>query len=153
MSHWLIEPIFWNWLIICAAFLLVEIFTVTFFFLTWATAAALLVLVTFIWPQMSWQIQLSVFSVLSLIAIGVWWLFARHWQRDPNDAAGKLNNRGRSLLGRTFILHQPIEQQYGQLHIDDSLWTIHCAEDLPAGSKVVVTDIDSLTLLVKRADE
>lgn len=152
MSHWLIEPVFWNWLILCGLFMLMEIFTVTFFFLTWATAAAIMAVILLIWPTSSWQNQGLIFAVLSLLAIGFWWLFARHWQKNPNDQSGKLNNRGRALLGRTFILRRPIEQQYGQLHIDDSLWTIYCSEDLPAGTKVIVTDIDSLTLLVKRVD-
>lgn len=152
MSPWLLEPVYWHWLILCAVFLLLEIFTVTFFFLTWATAAAVLAVVTVLYPSLSVALQWLLFAVLSLLAIGFWWQVARYWQRDPNDRAGKLNNRGRALLGRTFVLAKPIAQQYGQLHIDDSLWTIYCDEDLPAGSKVMVTGIDSLTLLVKRVD-
>lgn len=151
MIAWLIEPIYWNWLILCGLFLLLEVFTVSFFFLTWATTALIMAAIAAFLPSISWQMQLLLFAVLSLLAVAFWWIFARHWQRDPNDTAGKLNNRGRYLIGRHYVLQTPIEQGYGRLQIDDSLWTVQCDEDLPAGTKVVIEDIDSLTLKVARA--
>ncbi|UJF23828.1 NfeD family protein [Suttonella sp. R2A3] len=146
----LIDPIYWNWLILCGLFLLMEIFTVSFFFLIWATTALIMAAITFAFPEMSWQMQLLLFSVLSLVGVVLWWFFARHWRRSPNSTADKLNNRGRYLIGRQYVLQTPIHQGYGRLQIDDSLWTVQCDEELPAGTKVVIKDIDSLTLKVAR---
>lgn len=151
MPAFMIEPIFWNWLILAGLLLLFEIFTTSFFFIFWAMAALIVALLTYFMPSISWQWQILSFALLSLPALMLWWFIAKNWQADKDDAASRLNNRGRYLIGRQYILKTPIEQQYGRLQIDDSIWTVH-GEDMPAGTKIIVTDIESSTLHVSRVD-
>lgn len=148
---WLIDPIFWNWLILGALLLLLEALSASFFFMFWATAAFILTALTYFYPTMSWQWQLINFALLSLPALLAWRSVAKKWQKDPNDTASKLNNRGRDLIGRQFTLQTPITQNYGHLQINDTFWIIH-GEDLPAGSTVIITDLNSSTLEVRRVD-
>lgn len=151
LAEWLITPVFWNWLILTALLLLLEAFTISLFFMFWGFAALLMAGITAFFPELSLPWQILGFSLFSLIFITLWWILARHWQKDPQDKAGKLNNRGRNLIGRQFILQTPIRQGYGRIQIDDSLWTVH-GEDMPAGSKIEITTVDSLILDVRKID-
>ncbi len=145
-----IEPIFWNWLILTCVFLLLEIFSVSFFFILWAMASAILAVITVYYPEMSFPLQALCFAGLSIISISMWWFVARKWQKDAHDEAAKLNNRGKNLIGRQFVLETPIAQGQGRLNIDDSLWVVR-GQDMPAGTLVVVANVDSAQLDVVRA--
>ena len=147
------EPIFWNWLILAGIFLLLEAFTVSFFFLLWGMAALGMVGVSALMPALSWQWQGVCFTLLSVIALIFWYTVARHWRKPRgDDEAARLNNRGLALIKRQFVLDSAIHEQYGRLHIDDSLWTLYSPVDLPAGTKVRITRIDSTTLHVEALD-
>lgn len=145
----LIQPVFWNWLILSGLFLLLELLSGSFFFLFWAAAALLMTLLTLILPALSWPAQLIWFSLFSLFSIAAWWFFlVRNWQKDKQDIASRLNNRGKNLIGRKYRLQTPIINGRGRLQIDDSIWTIRGAE-MPAGSIVEIVAVDSLELDVR----
>ena len=111
----------------------------------WVVAVFLLML----FPEMTWQIQLLIFAVLSLLSILVWRYFLR--DRFPSPVPKRvLNRRGASYVGRTFTLKEPIVDGNGLLHVDDSRWKVE-GEDLPAGTKVKVTGIEGTVLKVERA--
>lgn len=146
----MLEPIFWNWLILACVFLALEAFTTSFFFIFWAMAAAVLTALTWWQPELSLQIQALSFALLSVVSISLWWVISRKWQK-PNgdDMAAKLNNRGRNLLGQHLVLQMPIVHGSGRVQIDDGTWTIR-GEDMPAGTTVVVVNADSAVLDVVR---
>lgn len=144
-----LSPIFWNWLILTCLFLVMEVFSVSFFFIFWAMAAAVLALITWLMPQLSLPAQALWFAILSVISISLWWLLARRWQRDKNDTAMMLNSRSKQLIGRQFVLQTPIAGGQGRLQIDDSIWSVR-GEDMPAGTTVVIVNADSMELDVAR---
>ena len=137
------DPPFWNWLILTGIFLLVEVLTVSFFFLFWGVAALVLVGITLAVPTLDWRWQYAIFAALSLIAILLWRQLARRWQSDKHDTAALLNHRGAQYIGRQFTLDTPVENGYGKLKIGDSLWTIN-GENLPAGTTIVIIREDLL---------
>ncbi|MDO4776862.1 MAG: NfeD family protein [Cardiobacteriaceae bacterium] len=144
------EPVFWNWLILAAVFLIVEAFTVSFFFLLWAMAAFVLAGLTAFAPDLSWQWQALWFFVFSVLCLLLWYGVVRHWRKtEARDEAAQLNNRGLALIGRQFVLGSAIHEQYGRLQIDDSLWTVYSPVDLPAGTKIRIVRIESTTLHVE----
>lgn len=150
LSALLIQPVFWNWLILFSLFLLLELLSSAFFFLFWAAAALLMTLLTLSLPALSWPAQLIWFSLFSLLCIAAWWFFlVRNWQKNKQDIASRLNNRGKNLIGRKYRLQTPILNGSGRLQIDDSMWMI-CGEDMPAGSIVEIVAVDSLELDVRR---
>ncbi|MDO4643906.1 MAG: NfeD family protein [Cardiobacteriaceae bacterium] len=132
------DPPFWNWLILTGIFMLIEVFTVSFFFLLWGLAALALVVITLLAPTLDWHWQCGIFAVLSLLVIPLWRVVVRRWQSNKNDTATQLNHRTSLYIGREFTLDTPIENGYGKLKIGDSLWTIK-GENLPAGSTIVIT--------------
>ena len=83
------DPPFWNWLILTGIFFLIEVLTVSFFFLFWGLAAAALVVITLAVPTLDWRWQSAIFAVLSLVAILLWRQVARRWQANKNDTAAR----------------------------------------------------------------
>ncbi len=140
---------FWNWWVIAVFLIGIEIFAPGAVFLWMGIAAGVVGFVLMLFPEMTWQIQLLIFAVLSLTSILVWRYFLR--DRFPAKVPGRvLNRRGASYVGRTFTLKEPIVDGTGLLHVDDSRWKVE-GEDLPAGTKVKVTAIDGTVLKVERA--
>jgi membrane protein implicated in regulation of membrane protease activity len=59
--------------------------------------------------------------------------------------------RAASLIGREFILDQPISQGFGQIRVDDTVWRVRGA-DQPSGAKVRVKQVeDEILLVVEKA--
>lgn len=140
---------FWNWWVVAVFLIGIEIFAPGAVFLWMGISAAIVGFVLMLFPEMTWQIQLLIFAVLSLLSILVWRYFLR--DRFPSPVPRRvLNRRGASYVGRTFTLKEPIVDGNGLLHVDDSRWKVE-GEDLPAGTKVKVTGIDGTVLKVERA--
>ncbi|MEO3428368.1 NfeD family protein [Pelagibius sp. CAU 1746] len=140
---------FWNWWVVAVFLIGIEIFAPGAVFLWMGISAGIVGFVLMLFPEMTWQIQLLIFAVLSLVSILVWRYFLR--DRFPAPVPKRLlNRRGASYVGRTFTLKEPIVDGTGLLHVDDSRWKVE-GEDLPAGTKVKVTAIDGTVLKVERA--
>jgi len=140
---------FWNWWVVAVFLIGIEIFAPGAVFLWMGISAGIVGFVLMLFPEMTWQIQLLIFAVLSLLSILVWRYFLR--DRFPAPLPKRvLNRRGASYVGRTFTLKDPIVDGNGLLHVDDSRWKVE-GEDLPAGTKVKVVAIDGTVLKVERA--
>jgi hypothetical protein len=140
---------FWNWWVIAVFLIGIEIFAPGAVFLWMGISAGIVGFVLMLFPEMTWQIQLLIFAVLSLLSILVWRYFLR--DRFPSPVPGRvLNRRGASYVGRTFTLKEPIVDGNGLLHVDDSRWKVE-GEDLPAGSLIRVTGVDGTVLKVEAA--
>jgi inner membrane protein len=142
--------VFWHWLAFAVFLLTVELLAPGMFFLWMAQAAGITGLLLFIFPSMGWEIQIGIFSVLSVVGIA---LARRFFKRHPIESDQPLLNRRTSqYIGRVFTLDRPIINGQGKIRVDDSTWKIR-GEDCEAGTRVVVVDAESVVLLVERIDE
>jgi inner membrane protein len=140
---------YWNWWVIAVFLIGIEVFAPGAVFLWMGIAAGIVGFALLAYPELSWQIQLLTFAVISVVTIYVWRFFLR--DRFPAPLPGRvLNRRGASYVGRSFTLKEPIVDGSGLLHVDDSRWKIE-GEDLPAGTKVKVTGVDGTVLKVEKA--
>jgi len=140
---------FWNWWVIAVFLIGVEIFAPGAVFLWMGIAAGIVGFALLAFPEMTWQIQLLIFAVISVVSIYVWRYLLRDRFKKP-ETGRMLNRRGASYVGRSFTLKEPIVDGTGLLHVDDSRWKIE-GEDMPAGTKVKVTAIDGTVLKVEKA--
>ena len=140
----------WTWLIVAGVLLIAELLVSGIFFV-WLGLAAICVAAIAVVAQMSWQTEVAVFAVLSVVLV----LFARPWLKkrrlDKTDQPN-LNRRMYAYVGRTYYLEEPIVHGRGRLKIDDNLWTIE-GPNLPEGAQVTVKSVNGLTLLVEKAEE
>jgi len=137
----------WNWFILAAVLLLLEVMAPGTFML-WLGLSATLVGLISLAVAWSWQYQLVAFAAFSLAAIPLWRRVGKH-AKGPTDQPF-LNRRADAFIGQVFILEKPIVAGCGTIGIGDTVWRIS-GPDCPSGSKVKVAAIDGATLKVERA--
>jgi inner membrane protein len=140
--------VFWYWWALAAVLMICEMMLpgVVFMFLAIGAAAAGLLLL--IASDLSLEMQLVVFAIISVAsAVGLRPLLRGMQKRsdDPN-----LNARGDSLIGKIVVLDQPILGGRGRVKLGDGSWTV-TGPDMVAGSKVRVVAVDGTELRVEPA--
>ena len=148
MSEWVDNVVFWHWWILAGVLLIIELLLPAFFFLWLGIAAAATGLIILVFPDAPMESQLVLFAVLSIVAVVAW----RRYREIsvPSSDQPHLNRRGHQYIGREFTLNDPITNGVGRVEVDDSTWRVK-GPDLPAGSNVVVTDIDGVVFIVRPA--
>ena len=141
-----LEIIFWYWWVFAVFMLAIEILAPGFFFLWLSVSGAIVGAVLFLFPSIDTEIQLIIFSVLSIVSVLLW----RHYglQNPAETDHPLLNKRGAQYIGRTFSLIEPIENGRGKIKVDDSIWTV-LGDDCPLETKVEVTDVKGTLFEVK----
>lgn len=143
----LVDPFFYNWLIVAAVLLIVEVATFTLLFLWLAIAAALMAAISYVFPDLGLTTQLILFAAAALLSVIIWHNVFKKTQDSMGDA--KMNNRAARYIGRTATLVEPISNGYGKIKIEDSLWRVSCESDLSVGEQVEIIDADGVLLKVR----
>ncbi len=137
---------FWHWLILALLLIILEIVVPGAFFLWMGVSAGVIGLILWISPDISWESQLLLFSVISVVSIALWRIRLNKHPTESED--NTLNARTTQYIGRVFTLVEPIEDGYGKIHVDDSYWQVsgpNCEKD----KKVKVISVDGMTLKVE----
>jgi hypothetical protein len=106
-----------------------------FFFLWMAASGFVTGCVLLLIPAISTELQVSIFSILSVISITVWKLYGKKHPITTDHPL--LNKRGAQYIDRVFSLYKPIENGEGKIKVDDSIWKVH-GEDCDINTKVKV---------------
>ena len=137
---------YWVWLIAGLVMLVIELAAPIAFFLWLGVSAIATGAVVALFPDMSWQLQAILFSVLSVISL----VTSRRYlkKRLEQSESPNLNRRAEQYIGRTVKLCEPIENGFGKAAIDDSRWQVK-GPTLPVGSAVVITGVDGAVFVVE----
>ncbi len=145
MTEYLANIEYWHWWVLGIACLTIEVFAPGAIFLWFAVSAGILGFLLLLLPDLSWQIQITLFAVLSIASILAW---HRYRQKVPeSNPYPTLNKRGEELVGRSFTLNEPIVNNYGKIQVDDTMWKIN-GPDAEVGQQVKVTAVDGTVLKV-----
>jgi hypothetical protein len=137
---------FWDWFILAAVLLLLEVMAPGTFMLWLGLSAFLVGLISFL-VDWSWQYQLVAFAAFAIAAIPLWRRLARH-AKAPTDQPF-LNRRADAFVGKVFTLEKPIVGGNGTISVGDTVWRI-TGPDCPSGSRIKVAAVDGATLSVVR---
>ncbi|MBN8996236.1 MAG: NfeD family protein [Rhizobiales bacterium] len=137
----------WTWFIAGILLLILEVLAPGTFFL-WFGVAAMATGVVAMIHDFGWQTELILFAILAIafVIVGRRY-FSYDWKRSDQPL---LNERAARLIGRDFVLAEPIVGGAGKLRIEDSSWRI-AGPDLPSGTRVRVTGHDGALLTVVAA--
>lgn len=141
----------WHWFGLAMILLVAEILGAAGYLLWTAISSILIGLILIVFPDIEWQTQLVLFSLLTLLVLYVWW---RHLQKriDTSDQP-LLNQRGEQFVGRMTELVEPLVHGRGTVKINDSRWQV-TGPDLPKGRLVkIVEAVDSLLLRVESVED
>jgi inner membrane protein len=139
----------WIWFLAAAVLMILELVVpgVLLFWLGLAALATGLVDLVF---TLSWQRELLLFSVLALASAILGRNLMRRSADKPHDRPF-LNRRAEALVGRDFVLADPILDGVGRIRVDDTVWRV-TGPDAAAGSRVRVRAVDGACLLVEPSD-
>lgn len=136
-----------QWILIALVCGSIEILTMGFWFL-WFALAALLVAVG---VQVHWlgtlQLQLLFFALFSVLFV----IFTRPLVLKlvkSNDTVSNVN----ALIGQHGIATSDISAlQFGQVKVNGEIWTAKSKNDIAVDTRILVTGIDGVKLLVETA--
>lgn len=142
--------VFWYWWAVAAVLLVFEMMLpgVVFLFLAIGAAAAGLFLLVV--SDLSIELQLLTFAVISVVAAVGLRRTLRRLQHADNPPTSALNARGEALVGRVIVLDEPILNGRGRVSLGDGSWSV-TGPDMVKGAKVRVKSVSGTELAVEPA--
>jgi len=137
---------FWHWLTLGVVLIILEIFAPGAFFLWMGVSACIVGAILWVFPDLGWETQLLIFSVISVVSIALWRIRLRTHPTESEDST--INARTQQYVGRVFTLVEPIVNGYGKIRVDDSFWQVS-GSDCEKDQKVKVISTDGMTLKVE----
>ena len=145
-----LEIVFWFWWVLAIGFLALEILVTGFFFLWLAVSAFVVGTILLLVSTTGFNVQLFLFSILTVISVLGWRRYTRNRKPPANDHP-LLNQRGAQYIGRTFNLLEAIKNGQGKIIVDGTLWTVQ-GKDCEAGAKVRIIAVEGTVFLVALCD-
>lgn len=143
---------YWHWFALAGVFFVLEVLTMSFFFLWLGVAAILVGVVAFSMPGLGWEILFSLWAGVAVIDVMLWrWIKKRNPVTNIESEEPLLNKRGEQYIGRVFVLEEPIVNGFGKVKADDTIWRVECEQDMQAGSRVRVRSLSGTVLVVEAA--
>ena len=135
----------WHWMtagvLICA----IELFAPTTILLWPGIAAIVTGVITLLVPEMSWQIQVTLFACL---AVATAFAGRQVYKNKTDNGNNSLNRPADKLIGRTITLSDAITNGVGATFIDGNRWRV-VGPDTDAGTSMEVVALDGSSLVVK----
>lgn len=133
------------WACLALALISAEILAPGVFLLWLGIAAGIVFAIVLLVPGLPVLVQGIAFVLLSFASIAAY----RHWFRQDAERNDQplLNRRTEHFVGKVYVLDSAIEDGTGRIKMGDAYWTVH-GPDLPAGQKVRVISVDTMTLHV-----
>jgi len=116
-------------------------------FLWLAIASGIVGFILLAIPEISWQTQFLLFSVLSIVSAAIGrQLYKRH---DKADDHQDLNQRSAQYIGRILTLSEPVVNGISRAYVDDTTWSVRCNANLAKGEMVKVISVDGIIMQVE----
>lgn len=138
----------WNWLILAVVLLVLELLIPGVYFL-WLAAAAAVVGIVSAFVDLTWQWELVLFAVLSIVTVVATRVLLKQPGMDESDEPN-LNRRAHQMIGRVAVLDAPVEGGRGRIKLGDGFWNV-TGPDLPKGARVKVVGAKGALLQVEAA--
>ena len=154
LIEWLQALTFWHWMVLGVAMVVLEIVLPGIWFLWLGLGALITGTIVFFLPDLTWEIQISVFCALSIVSVIIGRMVMSR-QSEPSDHP-LLNRRGAQYVGKQYTLEDATKNSQGRIRIGDTSWGVQLVppgDDLTAGATVTVTGVDGATLQVAAVTE
>lgn len=113
----------------------------------WSGTSAIIVGLIAWGVPFSWAFLWILFAILTLASAYVWWLWLKKNNREKPQKV-ILNKPQHDLIGVKTLVVESIVNGTGRIKIKDGTWSAKCDEDLVAGTRVQVTDVEGIVLTV-----
>ncbi len=139
---------YWHWLVLGLVLLILEMFAPGAILLWFGVAGLVVGVLQLIFgdllgPQLQWLL----FSIFSIVSIVAWKSYAKKNKIDVRDENDTLNQRGKALIGKEFVLSEAIINGVGKAKVGDTHWRVIGA-DMAVESRVKVIGFEGASLKV-----
>lgn len=138
----------WTWFVIALVLLGLEMAAPGVVFLWMAIASAIVGGIVFVLPDLGWENQFIIFSVLSIISVIAGRNFLKKNPIESTDVT--LNKRGHQYIGQTYNLIRDMENGKSKVRIGDSNWSVEGDFEAKENDKVRVTGVNVTILKVEK---
>jgi membrane protein implicated in regulation of membrane protease activity len=137
----------WTWWIVGVILLGLEVVAPGNVFV-WFGIAGILTGAVALVADIGWQAELIIFGVASpvLVIAG-----RRYFARGGASDEPLLNQRATQLIGKDYVLGEPIVDGAGRIRVGDSTWRL-TGPDLPSGTRVKIVGHDGAVLRAAKAE-
>ena len=142
------KVVFWYWWALAAALLVAEMLLPGVVFMFLAVGAFVSGVVLLVAAEASLELQLVVFAIFSVLSAVGLRPYLKRLQHKTADST--LNARSEALVGKVFVLDQPILAGRGRVKLGDGSWIV-TGPDMVAGAKVRVAAVSGTELKVEPA--
>ena len=136
----------WLWFVAALALVGFEVAMPGVVFMWLAIASAIVGFIVLAFPEMSWEMQFVVFSVLAIVSVFAGRSYLKRHPLETDEPT--LNRRGAQYIGHKYTLVSDMENGEGKIKIGDTLWKVQGDFDGKSGDKVHVTGAEGVVLLV-----
>jgi len=147
---WMTENAHWLWWSIGVVLLAGEMLIPGVYLLWIGLAAAITGVFAWSAPGLEFEGHGLIFAVLATISIYVGNRF--FYQRASTIDDSQVNDRGKSFIGRQFLVVETIKNGQGHVQVGDSRWMAR-GPDMPKGTMANVTSVDGTVLVVEAAGD
>ena len=130
----------WTWWIIAVVLIILEMLAPGTFFLWMGASAGIVGVALLLFPELTWELQLTLFSTLSIVIV----LLSRRYLQKNKRNHSKLSQRGKRYIGRTVTVAEAIINGLGKVQIEDTLWRAR-GPDTVIGQQVKIVAIEGAT--------
>lgn len=136
----------WFWLCLGGLLLIAELLGTGGYLLWSGVAAVAVAIITLVLPFIGWEWQGILFAILTIVSAVLWrkWLSLR-----KNPQADDVNQKSHQLIGRKVRLISDTDEGFSRVKLADGSWRAYSEIALKAGTEVVITSVDGITLHVK----
>ncbi|MRX28233.1 NfeD family protein [Kangiella sp. HZ709] len=140
---------YWHWLAIGLVLLTLEMFAPGAILLWFGVAGIVvgvlqLIFGDLIGPQVQWLL----FSIFSIVSIVAWKSYAKKHKIGVRDENDTLNQRGKALIGKEFVLSTAIVNGVGKAKVGDTHWRV-IGSDMEINQRVKVVGFEGASLKVE----
>lgn len=142
--------LYWHWIVIGVALMLLEIFLPTFTALWFGAAAVIVGVLLWLVPTMAVPLQLILWAILSGVLAWAWF----KWLKPLSIDRTKAGLSRESLIGEVGqVLRLPVGEERGMLRfpapvMGDDEWLFISSDSLQMGDRVRVVEIAGNALIV-----
>ncbi|MEH6548463.1 MAG: NfeD family protein [Pseudomonadales bacterium] len=145
-------PEYWHWLVLGMALIVIEIFLPSFTILWFGLGAIVAGVLLWIFPDLSFTLQLIVWAVAS-IAFTVAWFKVFKPKMTDKTTAGISHEAALGEVG--LVIRPPVNTQRGMVRftlpvVGNDEWEFVCEDTVLVGDKVIIQEISGNTLVVSK---
>ena len=140
--------LYWHWWILMGFLLIVEIFTLTMFFLFFAISALVMGAIMWFYPELPINGQLLLAGIFALGSMFLGYYVLKNRQQ-KNTSALDVNDRLGRYIGQVVVITQASQSGVAKTKIGDTEWRV-LIDDAKVGDSVKILGIQSTSFVAEK---